>query len=172
MGINEKLIQLYAAQINGLKDICDKSELITATETYSKWDGPILMHCWEQDYNNAAFKILFIGQEPNTWIDRAWDEVERPLERYEKFALAENKKDKTTFWKAIFDINNFINSGDQNSKQFLWTNVSKYSTWEGKRINDTDFNFINQRLNLLQEEIKIVNPNAIIFFQGQIMING
>ncbi len=166
MAINEELKKLYSDNIEGIKEISDKSDITDNGESYSKWDGPILMHCWEQHYDDAKFKILFIGQEPNKWIERAWDEIEEPLKRYEEFALARETKDVTTIWRAIFEINKMLNPNSENTQNFLWTDVSKYSTWEGKKINDSDFKFINKRFNVLQEEIKIIDPSVIIFFSG------
>lgn len=166
MSINKKLNELYNSQIKGLKEISDKADVTAIDETYSKWDGPHLMYCWEDDYNNASPKILFIGKEPNTWVDCAWDQIEGPLEKYKEFALATNKPNITTFWRAVFEIIALINGNDKKVKNFLWTNVSKYCTWEGKGITNEDFYFINRKFNVLQDEIRITAPDIIIFFSG------
>jgi hypothetical protein len=143
MNINEKLIDLYNSNLSGLKAICEEFD--------DKLDGPQLMHCWEEDYKNAEIKILFIGQEPNSWVCRCWPEIERPLERYKEFALATNEKnDETTFWKGVLELNKILNPRLKNRLCFLWTNVSKYSTKEGGRITDKDFDFINENFNVLQ----------------------
>ena len=160
MNINEKLIELYNSNLGGLKAIHEKFD--------DQVDGPQLMYCWEENYKNAEIKILFIGQEPNTWIcNRSWAEIEKPLKRYEEFALASNrKKDVTTFWKGVLEMNEILNRKSDNRFGFLWMNVSKYSTKEGGRITDKDFDFINENFNVLQSEINIIKPDVVIFFSG------
>ncbi len=165
MNINDKLNELYSFQIDGLRKISDKSDVISEEGTYSKWDGPHLMYCWEQDYKDAHLKILFIGQENNAFYDCAWDQIKKPIDKYAEFALAE-KNEHSLFWQAVYEIKSLLNPKSENSKNFLWTNVSKYSTWEGKRITDEDFHFINKNLNLLESEISIINPDIVIFFSG------
>jgi len=159
MNINEKLIELYNSNLSGLQAIHDKFD--------DQVDGPQMMYCWEENYKNAEIKILFIGQEPNTWIYESWAEIERPLERYKEFALATNKKnDETTFWKGVVQVNEILNRKPDNRLCFLWTNVSKYSTKEGGRVADKDFDFINENFNVLQSEINIIKPDVVIFFSG------
>ncbi len=71
--INNKLHRMYKEKIDGLKNSPDFSE---------KVDGPILMHCWEEDYQNSKVKILFVGQECNGWIGYMDDNVEESLKGY------------------------------------------------------------------------------------------
>ena len=158
MTINERLNNLYNLNLTGIIDISNHFN--------DNLDGPHLMYCLgEKQYIDADKKIVFIGQEPNTWIFRAWDEIEESLKRYKEFGLAKEAKYVTPFWRALKLVNKTLNP-NLGQECFFWTNVSKYSTYEGKKVKESEFEFINQKLNILQEEIKILNPDVVIFFSG------
>ena len=58
MDINDKLLDLYSSEIKKLKSADIKAENI---------DGPLLMHCWEEEYFNSKYKpwqrVCLIGIE-------------------------------------------------------------------------------------------------------------
>jgi hypothetical protein len=157
MDINQKLIRLYTENEKKIKVISDHFE--------GNLDGPHLMHCWVEEFNNASIKILFIGQEPNKWVGEAQNGLDASIDRYREFSMARESKDNTTFWQAIKQFNKIFNPscGDN---CFLWSNVCKYSDYDGKQISIEEHKYIIGELNILEEEIKIVEPDIIIFFSG------
>src|ERR1017187_144005 len=95
MNINEELSLLYNSNLHGIKEISNHFS--------DRLDGPLLMY----PFHNSNYdvdknkKILFIGQEPNSWVSWACDEIETPLERYKAFALEDPKKANPHFGKPL-----------------------------------------------------------------------
>lgn len=155
MGINKKLKLLYETEINRLVEKKSLPENI---------DGINLMYCWETEYLNSKFKMLFIGREPNGWMGDLNLNVSECIEQYKKFELCENGK-FTTFWQYIYDTKNILMPETIGQKNFLWSNVSKFSkAIEGSAIDSNDFKFFCDNFNVLEKEIEITNPDIIIFF--------
>lgn len=152
--INQSLRELYFSFETEVKAISNK---------YLNIDGPLLMHCWDEDYNTAAFKILFIGQEHTWMFKHINDDIQKSLEWYEGFSLG--KTHKYPFWKTVREFNEILNPHLKDSNNFLATNVAKYSA-NGKTIPLEDHKSIVGLMNLLPMEIEILNPNIIIFLSG------
>jgi hypothetical protein len=154
--INKKLHKAYNEKIKGLKN---------SPEFADEVDGPILMHCWEEEYNKSAYKILFVGQECNGWIGYMDDKIDTSIDGYKEFALSKNGN-RTIFWQYVNRINSALNPAQAEGKNFLWTNVSKFSTLDGKGLDwDTHVSTINN-FNCLKEEINATKPDVVIFLSG------
>ena len=67
MAINKELQKLYSRK---WKDFLTMQNLLNATGI-SNYSSPLLMCCWEHEYEevNSGKKVLFIGQETNTWFE-------------------------------------------------------------------------------------------------------
>lgn len=154
--INEKLRETYAKKIEGLKNSPAFADEV---------DGPILMHCWEEEYNKSQYKILFVGQECNGWIGYMDDKIETSIEGYKKFALSKNGN-RTIFWQYVNKINSELNPDQAEEKNFLWTNVSKFSTLDGKGLDwETHLSTVD-KFNCLKDEIAVTKPDVVIFLSG------
>lgn len=157
MDINKKLLSLYNSEIEKLTSANIKAENI---------DGPLLMHCWEEEYLNSKYKILFLGREPNGWLGDLYHEISYPIQRYKEFELCENGR-YTVFWQYIYDFKNILMPETIGQKNFLWSNTSKFSkAKEGTAISLDDFMLFSDNFKVLENEIKITNPDVIIFFTG------
>jgi hypothetical protein len=157
MKTNSKLIRLYTENLKNFKTISDNYE--------GDLDGPHLMHCWDEEYDASNKKILFIGKETNKWVDEARNGIKASIVKYKEFSFAQKKQDNTLIWKAIKEFNKIYNA-DRGDNCFLWSNVCKYSDYKGKGINFDEHKNIIKELNILEKEIKIVEPDIIIFFSG------
>lgn len=154
MGINEQLKDLYE---NEAKRLLEKKSLP------DNIDGINLMYCWENEYLNSQIKMLFIGREPNGWMGDLNLNVTDCINRYKEFGLCENGK-YTTFWQYVYEIKNILMPKTIGQKNFLWTNVSKFSKAdEGTAIDLNDFKFFYENFNVLERELEITKPDVIIF---------
>ena len=154
--INEKLREMYSQKIEGLKSSPDFADEV---------DGPILMHCWEDEYEKSQIKILFIGKECNGWIGYMSDKIDKPIEDYKKFKLSKNGN-RTVFWQYIYRINAALNPDQKDGNNFLWTNVSKFCTHKGHGL-DWDIHLSTvDKFNCLKDEIVITKPDIVIFLSG------
>ncbi|TXK71737.1 hypothetical protein [Mesonia sp. HuA40] len=157
MEINKKLKKLYEKETN---------RLLKNKSFPDNIDGPNLMYCWEDEYLSSEYKILFIGREPNGWMGDLHLNVDNCIKRYKDFELCENGK-YTTFWQYIYETKNLLMPDTIGKKNFLWSNVSKFSkAVEGSAIELEDFKFFCDNFKILEEEIKITKPDVIIFFTG------
>ncbi len=158
MSLNQNLKDLYRDNLQIIETISE--------ELKDDFDGPLLMNSWDEEFESAKFKILFIGQEHTNTYWFANDAIEAPLKWYEKFELGKNYN--SPFWRAVKQINKTLNRNKSHKRNFLWTNVSKYSTSEGKSIGYEIHSHLVKDLgfNLLANEIKIIKPDAIIFLSG------
>ena len=125
------------------------------------------MHCWEDDYINSKYKLLFVGQENHGWYGDAVLELDECLNKYKDFALCNNGS-YTRFWQYIYEINNLLmpEMVGSNKKNFLWTNISKFCTLEGKSVPKEVFKLLENNSFLLKSEIEITKPEVVIFFTG------
>lgn len=153
--INEKLKLLYGTKIQGIKQLSSFEDEI---------DGPLLMKCWEDEYLKSEFKILFIGKECNRWVGLS-DNVEKCINFYDQFKLSKNGN-RTVFWRYVYWVNSLLNPEQSEGNNFLWTNVSKFCTIKGKGLEWNVHNKSVENFNCLVDEIKITNPDIIIFFSG------
>ncbi len=140
--MNQKLIKLYEMEMVRLKKAQIKSY---------NFDGPLLMHSWEDEYQNSEFKILFLGRESNGWHGDLKFDVKECILRYIDFELCNNGR-YTTFWQYIYDIKNILMPKTIGQRNFLWSNVSKFSNLDGTAISFNDFCFFSDNFNVLQSE--------------------
>ncbi|MFD0976784.1 hypothetical protein [Salinimicrobium gaetbulicola] len=155
MEINKKLFELYEKETK---------RLLEKNTFPDNIDGTNLMYCWENDYLKSKYKMLFIGREPNGWMGDLNLDVNDCIDRYKEFELCENGK-YTTFWQYVYETKNLLMPETIGQKNFLWTNVSKFSkAVEGTAIDYDDFKFFCENFDVLEREIEITNPDVIIFF--------
>ena len=148
--INEQLKKLYGSNELGLKEISSANRL----------NGPLLMQCDEDLYFKANKKILIIGQECPMG-DEVWVDVEYCMN------WNSDEKSNSIFWQGAHAFNNMFNNELSGTRCFMWTNVSKFSAYDGKPLgNEDDFRFCVDNFNVLKEEIKIIEPDIVIFFSG------
>ena len=154
--INQKLRETYSKKIIGLKNSPDFAEEV---------DGPILMHCWEEEYLKSNYKILYVGQESNGWIGYMDDNITASIDAYKQFAMSKNGN-RSIFWQHIYKINSALNPNQAEGNNFLWTNVSKFTSLDGTALDwNTHLTTVN-KFNCLKEEIDITKPDVVMFLSG------
>ncbi len=153
--MNEQLKQLYLAKINDINKI---------ERDLDYYDGPLLLNV-HNDYLNSEYKIMFICQEPNGWNGYVSFDVDNGMSKYRKFDLFETGK-YTTIWKYMYEFKNLLMPESVGEKNFLWNNLSKFCTWDGKTLSKEDFYEFTKNFNVLHSEVEITKPNIIIFFTG------
>jgi hypothetical protein len=156
MGINNQLEILYKKKLQRVEDLYHYDHEI---------DGPLLMYCWEDEYNRSEHKILFVGQECDEWIGYTSENYDELIEKYRNFKLSKNGN-RTTFWQYVYYVNSILNPSLAEENNFLWTNVSKFCTWDGKSLDWQIHKDIIKNFDCLKEELLIVQPDVILFFSG------
>jgi len=158
--INEKLKKLYNEKIVGIE------KKLEDVHYEDHWlDGPQLMYCREENYNNSNLKILFVGQESNSWKGDIIENTEDLMNQYKNFNFSNN----SPFHNYIHWINGIINPNCNHN--FLFTNVTKFclfneATGDGYPLDNITFEKTIEHFNVLKGEIEITKPDIVIFFSG------
>lgn len=170
--INDQLEELYSQYYEDFI-----KELLALEKNKSvKCSNPLLMHCLENEYEKAKVKILFVGQETNKWypdFNKGEYDIKKNIEFYKKFNLGIDPKNPqknyyiSPFWNFIRKINKYFN-GESAKHTFLWTNINKIGKENDVGAPSSEFLDIEQKkFNVFAEEIRIVDPDVIIFLTGE-----
>jgi len=119
--------------------------------------GPFLMSP-EEEYKNAAKKLMIIGQETNGWSTT--DIISTQMSAYREFGLGSTYN--SPFWNVTRKLEVALNIDRCTS---AWTNINKYDENQSrpkKNVRDE----IEKLDPILIEEIKILKPEVIVFFVG------
>lgn len=154
--INQELEALYKSNQKGINSLQKKDKNL---------DSLLLLKVWEEEYNASNKKILFIGKETNGWLGHYVIEVESLLDKYDEFELCKNGR-KTTIWQQMYRFNKLVNRAANSNKNFAWTNVSKSPDINGTKLSHERFSALINDFNVLAQEIKILNPDVVIFLCG------
>ena len=159
--INESLQKLYSRHWDSFQKACKS---ITVRNSLS---NPLLIRVREEEtYRKADIKLMFIGQETNTWYKGSSLRMEELLFNYENFY--KNPKKKGPFWRAI---NSFMadlqKKYPQKSIDYTWNNCIKVGRKHSKGKPSSDVVDIEQKhFNVLKNEINILKPHVIVFLSG------
>jgi hypothetical protein len=116
-------------------------------------------------YSEATVRLLVVGQQTNGWGFSSQPEghpVDKLMQTYEDFALGRNWMN-TPFWQAAHQVHRMVNPGAPRTG-FLWSNLIKVD--QGKERPSREVEEKISSLNLLPTEVKVVAPDAVVFFTG------
>ena len=163
---NKALLKLYNS----------KSEVIKEIKAISKEKLALLLSAVPQNYKKAQYKIMVIGQELNggfgvrsepriTMLDNLKIQSKIPIKRsFSKFGNFSTK-----FCKSLNKVNSSISS------YYVWADIRKFSYYKkvGSKsrapripLNNEVQNIIDTKFNILKDEIKIINPDIVLFLTG------
>lgn len=157
MYLNHRLFRLYEKywddMIGSLKD--------------NELGNPLLLNFRDEEkYEKADIKIMFLGQETNSWEGGLGSkDINELMETYSEFLEI---RYGGQFWNAVRDYVRTIKDMNPNkSVEYVWNNIIKIGKEEGKGVPEQHLvNRQKEVFPVLREEIEIINPNLIIFFTG------
>lgn len=118
-------------------------------------------------YERARTKLVIIGQQTSHWGDDLGSLGENPVQRlmseYERFALGKWYR-PTPFYQASYVLQMTLNSSGP-AFGYMWTNLLKVDK-NGKRPKKSEEDNIHARFPVVEEELRILLPNAVVFFTG------
>lgn len=118
------------------------------------------------EYTATRTRVMVIGQQTYGWGERGVsgqaDALNALIQLYADFNLGE-KYTASPFWQATVSLNRFVNP-DSPPRAFLWSNLIKVD--QSKRRPSQKIEEGVCALALLQREIAITKPNAVVFFTG------
>ena len=129
--------------------------------------NPFLLKINEEEYDKADIKVMIFGQETWGWNTTFGKTIENMMNHYENakenYLSGENKGFRMGF--------NFFK--DEIEKQynnkniiFIWNNISKIGRYESKGVTGDIKKLARNFFPVICEEIKILNPDIVIFLTG------
>lgn len=169
--MNQSLKFLYEQKIGAL---------ITMINDDPSLSDPLLLSI-DEKYCMSRIKIMIVGQETHKWewsqtdaeIDPGYPIV-MPYSVYVSTLMSRYQRkhwgkffDASTFWKAADQIYEKLNDYlDRPDIGYLWNNIDKVDSAGGPMSAMTRKN-VWECFFILEEELKIVKPDVVIFFIGQ-----
>lgn len=148
---NRRLREYYEGALPGIQ-----GSLISFNDVSS----PLFLSVTEE-YEQSKIKVLIVGQQTNGWdvLTNSTDEI---LECYTDFQMGVNYRN-SPFWRAACQLNDEINPVGP-ERAFLWSNLVKVDQ-DGERPSNIVEELIGKS-DLLQEEMRILQPQVVIFLTG------
>ncbi len=167
--INKNLKDLYSGKYPALTTELNKAN--SNLNPKEKATNPLLIQV-DEKYTKADIKIMFFGQETNTWLGELNDgaflgEVEPLLDLYNDFFLEDSCfAYGGQFWNGIKRFKELLSDKipDKNIG-YVWNNVIKIGKCGMGFPSETNA-ITNKYFNVILQEIEILEPDVIIFFSG------
>ncbi|MFM2199903.1 MAG: hypothetical protein RLZZ505_3335 [Verrucomicrobiota bacterium] len=124
-------------------------------------------------YEEAKLKVMYFGQETNGWKDNSSDHFNVNL-NLEQLLIIYNAFANThkcfgyggQFWNAVRRFQRDFSSVEPNC-HFIYNNIIKIGKAHSKgRPPTAVLEWQKDWFNLIREEIRILNPDVVIFFSG------
>jgi hypothetical protein len=118
-------------------------------------------------YEAARFKLVVIGRETHGWKCHLGDPAyeitpEELIEHYRKFNLGENYVE-SPFWWAAHQLQRNLEPAVP-PFGFVWSNL--FICDQNQTTPEDDIADKLRELSVLKEELKILQPDAVVFFTG------
>ena len=171
MDTNSKLLALYKSKFDELsprisvynENLCLKNE-----EDKNQATNPLMLMI-DEDWEKADLKVMIFGQENNFWGGECGNggafggKINEVIEIYNKFYLKDTMY-SCPFWNEFRRIRSEISTNDK-KVAVLWNNIVKIGRL-GPGFNLEIHQITKQYFNVIQDEIKILQPDLLIFFTG------
>ncbi|TXJ31488.1 hypothetical protein EPJ69_07585 [Brachyspira aalborgi] len=160
--VNQKLLKLFESKWEAVNKVYD------ALQEEEEW-AVLHLACVPPNYEKMKYKILIVGQENNGYG------YETEPKKSMLFTLDfQNGRyyDNAPFFSFPYSFCASINDCDNekySKKSYLaWVNLKEFSfeTSSKKPLNEKAQNIIDNEYNILEEEIKIINPDIVLFLTG------
>ena len=160
--INQKLLKLFESKWEAVNKVYD------TLQEEEEW-AVLHLACIPPNYEKTKYKILIVGQENNGYG------YETEPKKSMLFTLDfQNGRyyDNAPFFSLPYSFCASINDCDNekySKKSYLaWVNLKEFSfeTSSKKPLNEKAQNIIDNEYNILEEEIKIIKPDIVLFLTG------
>ena len=169
MGKNEELKKLYEKYWDHL-EINAYRLIENEVKQKNKPANPLLLKIDEKEFEDADLKVMIVGQETRGWNGDFGKSIEEGMSKYKYFFIEENFYNgwsKSAFWKAFYFYKNELDKYYYNNKiTYIWNNISKIGRNNASGITKKIRNLGQSYFPVFKEEIKILQPDIIIFLTG------
>ena len=161
--VNQKLLKLFESKWGVVEKVCN----VVKDEELK-----IVLHlaCVPPNYEKMKYKILIVGQENDGW--EIEDNARLSMFATLDFLNSKDDNDRRPFfsfpYKFCKSINNLEYIKDSKKTYFTWVNLREFSFDEEPKtsLGKEAQSIIDNEFNILEEEIKIINPDIVLFLTG------
>ena len=161
--VNQKLLKLFESKWGIVEKVCN------AVNDEELWTV-LHLACVPPNYEKMKYKILIVGQENDGWVFN--NDARGSMLDTLDFLNSKDYNDRRPFfdfsYKFCKSINNLGDIQDSKKTYFTWVNLKEFSFDEDPTasLNKEAQNIIDNEFNILEEEIKIINPDIVLFLTG------
>jgi hypothetical protein len=124
----------------------------------------------EEKYQNASLKVMFFGQETNTWEGGLGTKsIEELLGTYSRF-FGDGKcfRYGGPFWNTVKDyVTGIKDTNPDKSVEFVWNNLIKLGKADSKGAPKKSLVHAQKEVfPVILKELDILKPDLIVFFTG------
>lgn len=161
--INQKLLKLFESKWGVVEKVCN------AIKDEELWT---VLHiaCVPYNYEKMKYKILIVGKENDGWVFN--NDARGSMLDTLDFLNSKDYNDKRPFfdfpYKFCKSLNNLVDIQDSKKTYFTWVNLREFSFDEVPKtsLGKEAQSIIDNEFNILEEEIKIINPDIVLFLTG------
>ena len=168
---NQQLLRLFESKWNIVQKVREtyNKNKITNPDTNEKLNLVFHSSCIPQNYENMKYKILVIGKNTNGWEFKK--EAKKSMLSTLNFLNSTQHNDKLSFnfpYKFCKSINNYNYQNIIKKTYFTWVSLRKFVFNEIHKLplNKETQDIIDNEFNILEEEIKIISPDIVLFLTG------
>ena len=160
--VNQKLLKLFESKWEAVNKVYD------ALQEEEEW-AVLHLACVPPNYEKMKYKILIVGQENNSY---GYETEPKKSMLFTLDFQSNRYYDNAPFFSFPYSFCASINDCDNekySKKSYLaWVNLKEFSfeTSSKKPLNEKAQNIIDNEYNILEEEIKIINPDIVLFLTG------
>lgn len=160
--VNQKLLKLFESKWEAVNKVYD------ALQEEEEW-AVLHLVCVPPNYEKMKYKILIVGQENNGY---GYETEPKKSMLFTLDFQSNRYYDNAPFFSFPYSFCASINDCDNekySKKSYLaWVNLKEFSfeTSSKKPLNEKAQNIIDNEYNILEEEIKIINPDIVLFLTG------
>ena len=166
--MNKLLLELYEANWNQL--CVAMKPIVQSDEFETKPTNPLLIHFSnEQDFISADIRVMIYGQETNSWFGEFNTDIKPTLNCYNSFfSQGECWSYGGQFWNGVGRfITKLKEKFPEKKVELVWNNVVKIGKLAEKGFPpDYIYEIERTHFHVIPHELKIINPNVVIFFTG------
>ncbi len=167
--MDSELFELYNSKWNQFHK--ELSKINNNAQFLVKPANPLLLKIGDdKKYKNSDLKVMFCGQEPNTWGGELKSNINKIQLYYQDFFLSNYCYEKYggQFWNGVNRLKELFKSTfPEKSIEFIWNDIVKVGKRDGRGlppryIEEVELNYFK----VIYKEVEILKPDVIVFMSG------
>lgn len=166
--MNKQLFALYSSK---WEELCSEIKPILEDDNLDiKPTNPLLLYLDnEEEIKKADIRVMFYGQETNSWYEKFNTDIKPILDCYDSFFNdGECWCYGGQFWNGISKFCTMLEAKYPNKKiRYVWNNIVKIGKYDDKGFPpDYIYEVERNSFSIIKDELQIIKPNVVLFLTG------